>query len=341
MSVSNVEDMVVNNNSTVSVVVSGDITRVRHLTFRNTDPRIRKIDDEHYEIISTGEVKEFVHWDNRSKGLNSLRKTFEKLRDTINANVTNPSACLWVTLTYRMENGEPMTDPDLLYYDFQNFVKKVNQYCIAQKRNYGKPEYICVREPQRTGAWHCHVIFIFPTPNAPYIPNADIEKMWGQGFTSTKKLKSQFGKDIDNVGAYLTAYLGDIPLEEGLITPNCNVLEFEIKEAVTTDEKTGKPVPKKYLKGARLHFYPSNFKLYNTSRGIQKPVKYETTFFQAKKDVSGETLTYSSHKLVDTGTYRTVVSNWYFNSKRQGSQDVINGNLTDIETGEILEENWL
>lgn len=341
MSVTNVNDMFVANKSSVSVCVQGNITNIKHLTFRNTDPRIRRIDKDHYQIIRTGEIKDFIHWDNRSKGIGSLRKTFDKLRKLINANVTNPNSCLFITLTYKQENGEPMTDPDILYEDFHLFMIRLIKYCTAKKRNYGKPKYICVREPQQTGSWHCHVILIFPTPRAPFIPNDDIAYLWGQGFTTTKALKSQFGKDIDNVGAYLTAYLGDISLEEAVVTPNCNISDFELKECDVFDEVTQKYVKKKFLKGARLHFYPPDFKLYNHSRDLVKPVEYDTSFLEAKKEVNGQTLTFSSHKLVDTGSYRTVVSNWYFNSKRSGSQEIIEHNLVDTETGEILEENWL
>lgn len=61
----------------------------------------------------------------------------------------------------------------------------------------------------------------------------------------------------------------------------------------------------------------------------------------AKKEVSGQTLTYSSDTLINTGDFRFVVSKRQYNSKRESNQAIINGNLVDLDTGDILEENYL
>ena len=39
------------------------------------------------------------------------------------------------------------------------------------------------------GAWHCHVLLRFNSLDKVYIPNADIAKIWGQGFVSVKAMK--------------------------------------------------------------------------------------------------------------------------------------------------------
>lgn len=52
------------------------------------------------------------------------------------------------------------------------------------------------------------MVFIFPG-KAPYIPNDEMAEIWGQGFTKTRRLDN-----VDNVGAYLTAYLGDMEIHE-------------------------------------------------------------------------------------------------------------------------------
>lgn len=338
MPIERITDFSINNSAKVNIIKQGNITEIRHLTFKNDEAQIRKIDNDTYEVLKTGEIRTFNHWENRGDGQNSLRKTFDNLRKIINTNCSSTYRCRWATLTYQQDNGEPMTDPEQLYDDFRKFILRFNYFC--KKHGYGKPEYIVAREPQHNGAWHAHVLFIF-SDRAPYIHNdTEFNPIWGHGYTSFKTLKSEFG-DVDNVGAYLTAYLADIDLESALNIKNLNLSDYICKNGRWFDEKENKYVTKQFIKGARLRLYPSNFRLYNTSKGIKQPIEYETDYKSAKKEVSGQTLTRTSDILVDTGDYRTVISKRYYNSKRKSNQDVINHNLVDLDTGEILEENYL
>jgi hypothetical protein len=66
--------------------------------------------------------------------------------------------------------------------------------------------------------------------------------LWGHGGVNIKRLDSS-----DNIGAYLSAYLSNLP----------------------TDSKT--ETEKSYIKGARLHLYPPGMNFYRCSRGIKKP----------------------------------------------------------------------
>lgn len=47
----------------------------------------------------------------------------------------------------------------------------------------------------------------FPV-KAPYIDNSVIAEKWRHGFTKTKAVHG-----VDNIGAYFSAYLADMPLE--------------------------------------------------------------------------------------------------------------------------------
>ncbi|PBH21418.1 hypothetical protein BGV21_20055 [Clostridioides difficile] len=69
-------------------------------------------------------------------------------------------------------------------------------------------EYIVAMEPQGRGAWHCHMAMIFET-YSPFIHNSKMSELWKQGFTVTKKFA-----DVYNLCSYLTAYFGDISLDE-------------------------------------------------------------------------------------------------------------------------------
>ena len=122
-----------------------------------------------------------------------------------------------------------MTDPKVLYKDFDKFMKKL-------KYKYKSVDYINVVEPQGRGAWHCHILLRFNDYKKIYIPNKEISKMWGHGFVSVKAIK----KDIDNLGAYLSAYLGDVEinddnirdlLHDGVVKPGqaLNIKEVEVE----------------------------------------------------------------------------------------------------------------
>lgn len=71
---------------------------------------------------------------------------------------------------------------------------------------YPEFDYLSIVEPQGCGAWHCHILLKFNQVNEIWIKPSEIEKMWGKGFEKVKAIKS----NVDNLGNYLSAYLGDI-----------------------------------------------------------------------------------------------------------------------------------
>lgn len=256
----------------VKVKETGNITEVMYQTNSNVNIKIKKIDKDHYLDLETGEIKDFNHMENRTDDLNNLRVSMANLRDLINTNVINPRFCKWVTLTY----AENMQDQKKLYNDFKMF----NTYFKRKGYEY---EYIAVAEPQGRGAWHLHVLFIFDHV-IEYIPNDLIAGCWRQGFTSTKRVD-----DVDNVGAYLTAYLGDIPLEE-YEDLNKEGMQFSGVHEIKECELDG--VPKKMVKGARLHLYPPGFNLYRCSRGVKRPIVEYMKEEKAQKKISSAKLTF-------------------------------------------------
>ena len=84
-------------------------------------------------------------------------------------------------------------------------------------------------------------------------------------------------------------------------------------------ERDGQKIKKKFLKGARLHFYPPNFNLYRCSRGIKKPKIETLTYFDAKQKVSAATLTFRSSVLFsdDDSNFENIIVKEYYNSKRK------------------------
>lgn len=261
---------VFNRSDQVTVREMGNITEVVQILHRSTKAYIRKVDKDHYMLCETGEILECNHIKSRADNTDSVRRSLKKLRDYLNTNVTDIKKCRWVTLTY----AENMTDTKRLYSDFKNFILRFNYHC--NKQGYGKPEYIVSCEPQGRGAWHCHIIFIFPK-NAPFISNDILSSIWSHGYVSIKKIKD----DVDNIGAYLSAYLGDMELTELNEIEN----DFSGKIKAVEIEEDGKKKEKYFVKGARLKYYPPNFNIFRVSRGIKKPIEYQTYNLDAMEKV--------------------------------------------------------
>lgn len=322
----------------VKVTEMGNIIELLYMSFKNDLPRIKKLDKDHYIILNdrgeqVGEVKEFNHYENRADSVNNLRQTFRKIRNTINANVLNIDCVRFITLTYRQQDGEPMTDTKRLYKDFEHFMKRFSRYC--EKQSIERPEYINVVEPQGSGAWHCHVLY-FWEKKAPYLPNDLIREMWGQGFVTVRSLRDKVGKACDNVGAYLTAYLGDLDLKAAL-NARMDITKFEVKTVET--EVEGEKQDKHFLKGARLYLYPPGMSIFRCSRGIKRPVETEGTYQTAKRKVSDATLTFQSNLRVGFEDGKTnTISKKYYNTAVKGRQGFSSGFRYDLETGEVLED---
>lgn len=270
----------------VKVTEMGNVIEVQYMSRRNLKQTIQMLPGgTEYVLCATGEVFECKKGETRADNKKGLYKTFQNARGIINANVTDVANVRWCTLTY----AENMTDTERLYKDFEKFNKRFQYYC--KSKGYGKPEYIVMMEPQGRGAWHAHLLYIWET-KAPYIPNAEFRELWGHGFVKIKKLDN-----VDNVGAYLTAYLGDMELDEmdlsKAIGKECKIVEVE--------DDDGKKVKKAIIKGARLNLYPANFNMLRCSRGVKRPTEELMYQFEAEKKVSGATKTFESAiKLTDT-----------------------------------------
>lgn len=180
--------------------------------------------------IATGEIIDVNKSVTRQDNIKSLRETIKRLRRLINANFDGADNELFITFTY----AENMTDYKRLYKDYDLFYKKLKwRYKEIDFR------YISVIEPQNRGAWHIHLLLKALNKDYMFIDNSVIADIWGQGFCKTQRLDG-----VDNVGAYLSAYLTNIIDEQG-----------------------------KKKKGERLYLYPAGVNIYRYSRNCNKPVE--------------------------------------------------------------------
>lgn len=277
---------------------SGNILEVTACSRHNNQCYIRKLSDNQYVYLPTGEVMDCKHIETRADNTASVRASLSRLRDYINTNVTDVRNVRWCTLTY----AENMTDTERLYDDFRKFNQRL-QYWL-KKQSLPKCEYIVAMEPQKRGAWHAHLLLIFPS-EAPFISNEIFAKIWGHGFVKITSLDS-----CDNVGAYLTAYLSD----------------FDIPDGQHYNGKFKTVNGKRYAKGARLQLYPPKFNLYRMSKGIKPPTIEHLPESEAKEKVSAATPTFErTIELTDPVTgFSIVINKRYYNKSRKKGQVLYN-----------------
>lgn len=272
----------------VTVKRCGNVVEVRYIAGNTPAIAIEKLSADLYADKRTGEIKEFQHNSSRAGDKASVSQSFRKLRDLINANLENPENALWVTLTYQ----ENMTNPVQLYEDYRRFWQRFKYY--LNKHGHPSASYIIAVEPQGRGAYHAHALFLFPD-KAPFIPNTDIARIWGHGFTKTQSLKG-----VGNPGLYLTAYLGNMELAEAV-----NAGQFKAGRLAESKSKN-----KAVIKGARLNLYPPGFNLYRFSRGVKRPEVWQTTEREAQAEISGMPLTYEKTISItdESGTIRNIIN---------------------------------
>ena len=205
---------------------------------------IRKINKKYYEVLSTGEVKEYKH--NEQKQKDSLYKTMERLRALIRCNITGDKNELFITLTY----SENMTDKERLYEDYKKFYKRL-QYHFKNCEFL----YIAVAEPQERGAWHLHILLKDLKHKNLYITNKKITELWTHGMTTTERIKAREPSEY-----FMTYFQNDEPHNW---------------------EKKSKRAEKKKRKHDRLKYYPKDFNFYRTSRNVKRPVIEKNVSFES------------------------------------------------------------
>ncbi|MCX8129413.1 MAG: hypothetical protein N3I35_04850 [Clostridia bacterium] len=299
-----------------------------------------KLNKETYAVIdrNTGEIletKEYKLNENRAQNTSGLKRTMKNIRDLINNNFTGANNELFLTLTYRHTDGKPMTDVNKASSDFEHFIKRFRRKC----RKFPDIEYIAVLEPQESGAWHWHLLVMFTNwtrdRQIKIDNNAVIEPLWRHGFTKTKALNNN-----DNIGAYLSAYLTNVEINE----QNKDVVfssVYKSGEEIVIAEKevkgeAGKKIKKKFIKGGRLHYYPSGTNIYRCSRGIKKPTPQLMIYSEVRETIIGDKVPDFARTIViegeinDGGITRTLntITYEHYNLKRKTKLQTISSQPT-------------
>lgn len=280
------EDFSIHPGASVTVTFMNDIYEVQYLQKQNRQNNILKIDSNRYVVKSTGEIKYYEHTETRNQSENSIKQTMKKLRYLINANFSGLKNELWATLTFKDTNIAK--HPSLIYKEFNKFIKRLN-YKYKEKLDYIailEPHGVRSKDISEWHGFHLHLLLKSNSANL-YIPCQEFEQIWGLGFCRIERLKN-----IDNIGAYLSAYLTNA--------------EF-------TD--TGSQ-EKKYIKGSRLWLYPRGVRIYRKSKGIKYPKRSKMSY-RVARELIGIAPHYSKTYKIKNDNFENTIIFEQYNKKRR------------------------
>lgn len=298
------KDYQISAESYVTITRMNHILEVQYMEKRNNSITIRKLNADEYIVLETGEIKQYQeHADTRAAHKNSMYRTMKQLRYLINTNFVGARNEKIATLTY----GKKNKDLKKFYIDLDKFIKRFRYHF----KNISSIDYINVVEPHADGSFHAHVLFRFnDVKDIGYIDNDKVfRKIWGHGHTKIKNVD-----EVDNIGAYLSAYLTDMKFEEiptNDMLENPDILKGGVEEKEMDDGTT-----KTIVKGARIHFYPKGVRIYRTSKGIKPPTRTIMPYKEIKEQLGDLKPTYSSTIEIQDEEFCNTLSYEYYNTKR-------------------------
>lgn len=248
MEIRQADEIRINDNAPLTVTIAGAVIDVMQQERPTSPPPIVWSNDHtEYTDLRTGEVKKAkkrkTRIDDRA-AVYELKRTMRRMRQLINANWCGDANELMITLTY----AECMTDPKRLKKDMEKWLKKA-------KRRLGEIKYLYVVEPQERGAWHSHCLIKQLSAHSTYWPAEDVADAWGHGYVKVQRITG-----VDNVGAYLSAYMSNAPAAE-----DDDILHANSDSIAGTESKA-------VIKGKRATMYPRGMHLYRASNNLDQPI---------------------------------------------------------------------
>lgn len=294
----NSEEYIIRPNDIVTVTEMNHIIEIQHMQKMNTRQNIKKMNKDEYVDLKTGEIKEFNHFENRKDSYNSLRQTFKKLKYLVNNNFNGKKNELWVTLTYR--GVEQTNDIKKVSRDYDNFRGRLER----KFKKTTSVDMLKILEPHASGNWHLHVLMRFNDVKTIYVHSSEMAELWSHGFATVKSLK-----DVDNIGAYISAYLSDLELTD-------QTVQVALREDRKIAVKEVDGEEKKFIKGGRLHLYPPGSNIYSKSKGIKYPERKKTKYKNVKKIVGSAKPHYKNSSHVKNEDFENTITYEQYNLKR-------------------------
>lgn len=158
------------------------------------------------KYIVTGDIVEVYDYQFYTSGKGGARERGEATEESKQKNYANTNqrrrdtirrlACCnfdnkydkFLTLTFA-DNKTDVKECNVL---FKAFIRKLREI-----KHISDLKYLAVIEFQQRGAVHYHVLL-----NIPYIPQEELQKLWGNGFVFINAIIH-----VDNIGAYIVKYM--------------------------------------------------------------------------------------------------------------------------------------
>lgn len=175
------------------IIKSGEHIEVVTVAHMPVAPKTTKVGKGKFKRNDTGKVFSSKQASDKSESPQSIKRSMQRLRHDVWANCTEDGRSLFVTLTYK----DCMKDFDLLSYHFKLFEKKLSRWVVEHYGADHKYKFIRVSEIQERGAWHIHVVFIFPFKVD--IPPKVFSDSWTHGFIYIKEVYN-----VEGLGWYLS-----------------------------------------------------------------------------------------------------------------------------------------
>uniref|UniRef100_UPI00403F3BBB rolling circle replication-associated protein n=1 Tax=Lentilactobacillus hilgardii TaxID=1588 RepID=UPI00403F3BBB len=232
---------------------------------------IKKRSNNEYINLQTGEIKQFKHHNHRSKA--SFNHSFTILKDKLYCNFKGEPNELFATLTFDNKKA-PI---DLAFNHNENHNHQIAKYCkqelkklirkIKQQLNKDDAQliYITIMEPQKNGVPHFHLLLKLLNSESINLSETVLNNLWSHGIVDIKNLY-----DTTNLAAYFHAHLTDLPVNEA--TSN----DLRHPHIISRQQK-------KYIKGARLKYFPNDINYFSCSRNLKTSTKTETNADQARQ----------------------------------------------------------
>lgn len=138
----------------------------------------------------------------------SMRRAKRTVVDLINCNMLSSykNSDKFLTLT----QGDYEQDIKTSNEHLRRFVRRLN--AVVSSRHHSPVRYVSVPQFQKNGTVHYHLMLF----GMPFVPVADIEKMWGRGFVKLNRIRQ--GTDV---GAYITRYMVKDVFDKRLMGEKC------------------------------------------------------------------------------------------------------------------------
>lgn len=184
---------------TKKIIQSGDIIEI----YDYSDGYLKGFTNNKVDTGRKEDYKSENYAEHRKQALSRAKRNLRRL---INSNVGQYGkefTAKFLTLTFK----DNISDLTIANYEFEKFIKRVNYNVFKSKK--ANLKYTAVIEYQERGAIHYHIIIY----NMPYVHWDKLLDLWDRDYKGgiwINKIES-----IDNVGAYVSEYLGDSEKGQG------------------------------------------------------------------------------------------------------------------------------